>query len=205
MRSSTRTDGARSFASISVTSGGWAAGRRLSSGARGGEPVKLHLVRHAIAEEPRPDLSDETRRITPDGEKRMRRAVAGLAAIGVEFDVVLTSPLRRARDTAAILAGGLGDVAVETLDALAPDGEPRAILRAIEERRSLGSIALVGHEPVLGRLLAGLLGRGVADAGFPFKKGAVARVEWPRAGTPAALEWFLPPRLLRRLGERGSQ
>jgi phosphohistidine phosphatase len=163
--------------------------------------VKLHLVRHAIAEEPRRGLSDEARRVTPDGEKRMRRAVAGLAAIGVELDVVLTSPLRRARETAAILAGGLGGVAVETLDALAPDGEPRAILRAIEERQSLDSIALVGHEPVLGRLAARLLGGGSAGAGFPFKKGAVARLEWPSAGTPAALEWFLPPRFLRRLGE----
>jgi phosphohistidine phosphatase len=162
--------------------------------------VKLHLVRHAIAEEPRPGLGDESRRVTPRGAKRMRRAVAGLAAIGVELDLVLTSPLRRARETAAILAGGLGGVAVETLDELAPDGEPRTILRAIEDRRILGSIALVGHEPLLGRLAAHLIGRGAAGARLPFKKGAVARLEWPRDGSPAALEWFLPPRLLRRLG-----
>ena len=72
-----------------------------------GEPIVLiYLVRHAIAEdrELRADLPDEERRLTDKGMRRMRRAVEGLAALEVEVDTIWTSPLRRAKETAELLA-----------------------------------------------------------------------------------------------------
>lgn len=175
----------------------------MSSGRRQALTLKLHLVRHAIAEEPDGTVEDAARRLTREGARRMRLAIAGLHEIGIELDLVLTSPLRRACETAALLDRGLGGVTIETIEALAPGGDPRAILRAIEKRNDLGSIALVGHEPDLGRFAARLLAPRRTGPPLPFKKGGVARFDWRSAGAPASLEWFLPPRILRRLARSG--
>jgi len=164
--------------------------------------VSLYLVRHAIAE-PRgashPD--DTTRPLTHRGMARMRAAVAGLEAAGVELDLVLTSPLVRARQTAELVARGLSsgpDVVVT--DALAP-GQPTArvaeALAAYGRRRRLG---LVGHEPGLGELAAWLIG---ASEPVAFKKGGVCRIDM--AGLPPVppgrLVWLALPKMLRGMGD----
>ncbi|MGE3273857.1 MAG: phosphohistidine phosphatase SixA [Vicinamibacterales bacterium] len=163
--------------------------------------IEVYLVRHAIAADRGPRYPDDrVRPLTADGVSRFRRAVQGLAALDVTLDVVFTSPLLRARETADLLAAGLKPKpAVEILEALAPGGAPKDVLAAIARAgRTSARLALVGHQPELGDLAARLLG---ARGRIEFKKGGVALVEVERStpGGPGMLRWLLPPRALRRL------
>jgi phosphohistidine phosphatase len=163
--------------------------------------IELYLVRHAIAAERGPDYPDDRLRpLTDEGTRRFKEAVRGLKALGVGLDVIFTSPLTRARETATILGAGLGRrVPIETLEALAPGGKPAAVIDGVSKRpKAQRRVALVGHEPDLGELAARLLGaRGTVE----FKKGAVCAIEVDDAtpGGPGTLRWLLPPKALRGL------
>lgn len=170
---------------------------------------QLYLVRHAIAAPRGDDWPDDTKRpLTPEGMTRMRRAARGLAAFGVQIDVVLTSPLVRARQTADILAGAFAPPpSVVLVDALAPGGAIAGVLAEVLKHVRKGQTALVGHEPGIGELAAHLLGMGHP---LEFKKGAVARIDVSDLNTTAsgpqasqrvtsALRWFMPSRALRGL------
>jgi phosphohistidine phosphatase len=166
-------------------------------------PIELYLIRHAVAGERGPAYPDDRLRpLTEEGTARFRQAVRGLAAMKITFDLILTSPLVRARQTAELLVSGLpGHPRMDTLDALAPGGRAPLIMEAIAQRsrQRLNRIALVGHEPDLGELAARLLG---ARGAIQFKKGAVCCIELQGrlAGGPGMLLWHLTPRVLRRLG-----
>ena len=132
---------------------------------------------------------DRKRPLTPEGIKRFKDAVRGLVALDLELDVILTSPLTRAEETATLLATGFKKrVPMETLEALAPGGKPAAIVEAIKSHaKRHRRIALVGHEPDLGELAAKLLGCARAR-GVPQGRGVRHRRRWRharRAGHPA--------------------
>jgi len=130
---------------------------------------------------------------------RMRKAVRGLARVGVCIDVVLTSPLVRARQTADIVAGGLTPrPSIVNIDSLAPAGSYAAVVKDLEKHARKNHIALVGHEPMLGELAARLIG---SRHPIEFKKGAVCRIDvdnLPPAG-PGDLQWMLTPKIMRAL------
>ena len=130
---------------------------------------------------------------------RLRKSVRGLAAFGVSFDVVLTSPLVRTKQTADVVAGAFDPrPPIVTVDALAPGGSLQAVLADLEKQSRRKRIALVGHEPGIGELAARLAG---SRHPFEFKKGAVCRIDvetLPGAG-PGTLRWFLTPKILRMI------
>lgn len=163
--------------------------------------IELYLVRHAIAAERGPKYPDDRLRpLTPDGSKRFAESVPGLVEMDVVIDVVLTSPLVRARETAMMLAAGLKPKpAIVELEALAPGGRHQALLEAIKTHaRRHRRLALVGHEPDLGEFAARLL---AARGNVEFKKGAICLIEVDGAtpGGPGTLRWMLTPRALRAL------
>ena len=129
----------------------------------------------------------------------MRKAVRGLARLGVTMDVVLTSPLVRARQTAEIVAAGVDPrPQLANVEALAPGGAYPAVLTELEKHAKRTRIALVGHEPGIGELAARLIG---TRHPVEFKKGAICRIDLatlPPAG-PGSLRWFLTPKILRSL------
>lgn len=165
-------------------------------------PVELFLIRHGLAGQRGPAFPDDRLRpLTEEGITRFKQAVRGLAALDVGIDLVLTSPLVRAHQTAELLVAGLpGRPRLDTLDALAPGGRVPVIMEAIAQRsrQKQNRIALVGHEPDLGELAARLLG---SRGALQFKKGAVCCIELQGrlAGGPGTLIWHLPPRILRKL------
>ena len=165
-----------------------------------GKSFELYLIRHAIAEE-RGDKwpDDNLRPLTTEGALLMRKAAKGLARLGVTFDVVLASPLVRARQTAEIVAGAFDPrPSVVTADSLALDGTYADVLAELQKHSRHRSIALVGHEPNIGELAARLAG---GRRPFEFKKGAVCGIgiaSIPPAG-PGALRWFLTPAILRAI------
>jgi len=162
--------------------------------------TSLYLVRHAIAAERGPKWPDDTKRpLTHKGAARMRQVVRGLRALGVEIDLVLTSPLVRARQTADLLVEGLGTApAFEVVPALAPEEPPSAVAAAVGRHATATRVALVGHEPALGLLGAWLIG---AREPLVFKKGGVCRIDVPTLppGRNGQLVWFATPKMLRAL------
>jgi phosphohistidine phosphatase len=111
--------------------------------------MRLVLVRHAEAA---PGTPDELRALTPEGHEQARRLGEQLRADGIEPDVVLSSPLLRARET----AGALGFGPPESVSALAPGATAEDVRAAVESRGD--TVLVVGHQPDCGRIAAALLG-----------------------------------------------
>jgi phosphohistidine phosphatase len=163
-------------------------------------PFELYVIRHAIAEERGSKWPDDGKRpLTADGTRRMRKAAKGLVRLGVTFDVVLTSPLVRAKQTADIVARAFGTPPpVVVVDSLVPGASYAAVLGDLHAHARRSRIALVGHEPGIGRIAARLAG---SRRPLVFKKGAVCRIDVqsiPPAGT-GTLRWFMTPTILRAI------
>ncbi len=166
--------------------------------------MDLLIVRHAIAFERNarrwPD--DGERPLSPEGMVRARKAAAGLKQVAERPRCVLSSPLVRAKQTAAILTEFAGWPKASECAALAPDQTPDEVFAALAAQKEK-IVAVVGHQPGLGRLLAACLPAqvrgGVNPEAFELKKMGAALVSFsgmPRAGG-GALNWFVPPRILR--------
>ncbi len=163
--------------------------------------MRLYLVRHGIAEEHNA-AGDAQRALTPKGRVRMTEQAKGLRDIKVHPEIILSSPMRRALETAAIIAEGLGGVRMEQLPELGQGSAgPAEILSALRNYEQLREVALVGHQPGLGELASFMLTGSTTECQIEFKKGAVVCLE--RTNVPAAdryaLIWSLPPRVLRSL------
>jgi phosphohistidine phosphatase len=161
--------------------------------------MKLLLIRHAPAV--RNGTRDQERPLTPRGRARFRLAARGLARIADRPDVLLTSPLVRARATAEIAAAAFKKVRPRVEPALAQDNMV-AVVAALKKCPRGATVAVVGHEPTLSRLLARMLGVYHDDDRFAFKKGGAALVDLPDGPTAAGqLRWFVKPRILRSLAD----
>jgi phosphohistidine phosphatase len=163
-------------------------------------PYELYLVRHAVAEERGDAWPDDAKRpLTEDGMARMRKAARGLARLGVTVDLVLTSPLVRARQTAEIVAGALDPrPSLVNAESLSPSGSYANVIADLEKHARKTRIALVGHEPNIGELAARLIGSRHA---IEFKKGAVCRIDvetLPPSG-PGDLRWLMTTKILRAI------
>ena len=166
--------------------------------------MQLLIIRHAIAEE-RDDWGytgrpDSERPLTGEGRRKMKRGAAGLRTLVPRLDSLASSPLERARDTAALVAREYGGVEVEILPELAPDRVADDLLPWLRGRDPGGCAAVVGHEPSLGCLVGWLL-TGRHESFVELKKGAACLLEFddPPAAGNATLLWSLAPGQLRRL------
>ena len=172
--------------------------------------MQLYLICHGIAAERGPNYPDDRQRpLTKAGEARMRLEADALGVLDIAFDLILTSPLLRATQTAAIVAAGSETrtaTSVTESEVLACNGTPDDVWALLAEHADSGAIALVGHEPNLGDLVGTLIGAGTP---MRFKKGAICRIDVPLDGPLEGtrdrtrlgeLRWFLPPRVLRAIG-----
>ncbi len=162
--------------------------------------VKLYLVRHAIAAQRGDEWSDDAKRpLTSAGRARFRETAEGLARLGVRVEVILTSPLVRARETADIVCAVMPHrpPIVET-PWLAPGVPISAAIDALGAHDNAESMVVVGHEPGIGEMAARLIG---ARTPVAFKKGAVCRIDFESAPAAASgqLRWFITPKIARRL------
>jgi len=166
--------------------------------------MNLYLLRHGLAVEPglagyQPDAE---RPLTPKGKARLRTAARAMEALDLSFDCILSSPLRRARQTAEIVARRLRlRKKLAFADDLAPGGDPRRLIQELNQLRpEPQQVLLVGHEPYLGRLVA-LLTAGNTGLEIDFKKGGLCRLqtEFLVYGRCARLVWLLTPRQLEMM------
>jgi phosphohistidine phosphatase len=153
-----------------------------------------------VAEERGDDWPDDAKRpLSEDGASRMRKNARGLDRLGVTLDVIVTSPLVRAKQTAEIVAAALNPKPpIVTSESLSPGGTYQAVTADLEKQAKRTRIAIVGHEPGIGELAARLIG---SRHSIGFKKGAVCRIDvdsLPPSG-PGDLMWFATPKILRGL------
>ena len=164
------------------------------------EMQSLYLVRHAIAFERGQEWPDDAKRsLTHKGAARMREVIDGLLELGVEIDLVITSPLVRAKQTADLMIAGWPESpALVVSPALSPGAAPSAVTDVLSQHTRANGIALVGHEPALGELGAWLIG---ARHPLVFKKSGVARIDVPATpiGGAGVLVWLATPKMLRQL------
>jgi phosphohistidine phosphatase len=163
-------------------------------------PYEIYVIRHGLAEERGDAFPDDAKRpLSEDGISGMRKSARGLARLGVTIDVVLTSALVRAKQTAELVAGGVNPrPPVSTVESLAPGGTYQEIVADLEKQSRRKRIALVGHEPGIGEFAARLIG---SRHPIAFKKGAVCRIDLdslPPSG-PGDLRWMLTPKILRSI------
>lgn len=163
--------------------------------------MEIYLFRHGIAID-RADPkcpAEEERYLTKKGVSRTREAARGLAWLGLEPELVLSSPLRRARETADIAVGEL-ELGVEPIEtaALLGDAAPSRLLEELAERRP-ASVLCAGHAPHLDELIAHLVG---CDLPFTeLKKAGLAVLHADKvAPGKAMLLAIYAPKALRRLG-----
>jgi phosphohistidine phosphatase len=165
--------------------------------------MDLWLLRHAETEDRAASGKDEDRSLTAEGFAQAKNVARGLAALEPGIALVLTSPYRRARQTAGRAADALRPPGgVRESRALAPGSDPEAVLSELADLTE-ESVLLVGHAPLLGFLL-GRLVMGEPRREIPLSKAGAAWLSLQGIEQRARLRAFLPPRVLERLGGLGG-
>ncbi len=159
--------------------------------------MEIYLLRHGIAEPPRPGLDDPERALLPEGKKRLRSVLRAAKAAGVQPSLIMTSPYRRAVETAEIAAKALGytEEIVRT-NTLQPGRTPEEVWEELQTTHSESGILLAGHEPLFGYLAAFLLG--TPSLLVDVKKGSLIRIDVEQSGPRprGVLRWYLTPKLI---------
>ncbi|HKI54752.1 MAG TPA: phosphohistidine phosphatase SixA [Anaerolineales bacterium] len=160
--------------------------------------MKLYLVRHAIAEARTSDYEDDSLRpLTEKGREKMKKISVALKQLGVQPDLIVSSPYIRASQTASILAKALKyKEEIVYNDSLTPMSNPDDMIGEINEKFSVDELMLVGHEPNLSTLASVLLA-GNPDVSINFKKGGICclSVDDLHYDRKAVLEWLITPKI----------
>jgi len=158
--------------------------------------MEIYILRHGIAEDSPAGQPDSERALTSDGRKKLRGVLRTAASAGVAPSLILTSPFKRALQTAQ-LAAEILEYKGELLrtKTLEPNSSPKAVWDEIRVHKDEARILLAGHEPLFSRLTAYLLG--TPDLQVDFKKGAMACIELDRfpAEPHGVLRWMLTSKL----------
>ncbi len=163
--------------------------------------MNLYLLRHGIAVDPSaPDFArDAERPLTPKGRRRLRQIAEAMGALKISFDLILSSPYVRAKQTAEIVAKAMKRrKKLKFTDELTPGGNPRSVIEQLNDLRPRPkNILLVGHEPYLSKLIA-LLTAGNTGMEIDLKKGSLCKLETEslRYARCATLVCLLAPRHL---------
>ena len=164
--------------------------------------MNLFILRHGIAVERDPvSFPDDSRRpLTLKGEDRLKTICEAMKAMELSFDHLLSSPYRRASQTAEIVAEALSlKKVLEFRDELTPEGDPKALIKCLSKLEPTPeNVMLVGHEPYLSSFISQLIS-GEAAAAIDLKKGGLAKLEVEsqlRFGPCAKLAWLLTPKQL---------
>jgi len=165
--------------------------------------MEIYLLRHGIAEEQSATGRDADRRLTDEGRAKLRKVLEFAHAAGVAPSLILTSPLRRALETAEIAARELGyEGKLVRTYALAPGGTPHNLWQELRQHRDEASVLLAGHDPLFTSAVAYLLGS--TRTMVHFRKGALVRIDVESVGTEphGVLEWMITPGIARAPGKR---
>jgi phosphohistidine phosphatase len=162
--------------------------------------MELFVLRHGDAGKTIPSGSSDSKRpLTVAGEKEMVIISKALRKMGVRLDVILTSPLKRARQTADIVAKEFkAQNKIRQVRELSPEGSKKALYQSLSSFKEGTSILLVGHNPYLSEMVSEVVTDG-SSVRLDIKKGGIVRIRVTSA--PPKLEgelrWLITPRLSR--------
>lgn len=161
--------------------------------------MTIYLFRHANAGQHLGDYKkDETRPLDKSGERQSHDVGRALAAMEVEVDVIISSPLTRAMQTAEIAAKEFSHRdKIVTDDAMRPEAGYDQFQDLLTRYGKNQAIMAVGHNPSITDFLVTLLAGSAAREFIDYKKGAVARVDLD--GGKAVLRWIMTPKMARAL------
>jgi phosphohistidine phosphatase len=164
--------------------------------------MNLYLLRHGLAanHNPRRFAKDAERPLTSKGKRKLRESAGALKRLKLSFDLIVTSPYTRARDTAQIVAEEL-DFKKDLVftEFLTPSGSQSGLVKWLHDRDPLPeNVLLVGHDPHLSELLSLLLAGNTQAFTVELKKGGLCKlsIETLKPGRCAVLEWLLTPKHL---------
>jgi len=165
--------------------------------------MNLYILRHAIAlDHSEWKKADAERPLSDEGIKKMKKAAKGIRHLDLHLDWILTSPFRRAYDTAQIVAKELkAKEKLKVTKMLAVGGDQKALIRHLGLNfRSWESVLLVGHEPSLSHLIS-MLTAGTGDMDVEIDKGSLVKLSTDSLtyGKCARLEWILPSKILKKI------
>jgi phosphohistidine phosphatase len=161
--------------------------------------MNLYLLRHGLAVEPGTHgfAKDADRPLIPKGERKLWKIAEAIEAMAISFDLILSSPYVRARQTAEIIAEALNArKKVEFSDALVPAGSVKRLIESLNHLQpARENVLLVGHEPYLSELIS-LLVSGQVGFAVVMKKGGLCKLSAQslHAGRCAEFEWLLTPK-----------
>jgi len=164
--------------------------------------MEIFILRHGEAGKSLSVRSkDIERSLTAEGKEELEEVARALSRLKVRPDHVVSSPLKRARETASITAKTLKKRdTVEIWDELKPEGSKQELYKRLSKMKPESSVLCVGHEPYLTQMINEVMGH-QGPSRIVLKKSGVARLSI-RAFTPKVegeLRWLLTPRLLRRM------
>jgi phosphohistidine phosphatase len=161
--------------------------------------MEIYLLRHGVAEDRAASGRDADRRLTEEGRDKLRKVLERAHSAGVSPSLILTSPYRRALETAEIAARELGyEGKLLRTDALVPHGTPRDVWQELRRQSDEPVVLLAGHEPLFSATVAYLLGstREMID----FRKGALVRIDVGSLGAEpyGVLQWMIIPSVAKK-------
>jgi len=164
----------------------------------------LYFLRHASAGQSKANpQKDEKRALDRDGIQQCGLIGRALAALEVQVDLIVSSPLKRAAQTAVLVGNEIGyEDKLQLDDALLPGADFQQFRGLLQRHARQESLMVVGHNPNLSEFLGRLLARAGDRAAIDLKKGAVAKVELDKRS--ASLHWCITPRLVRALQEAAA-
>jgi phosphohistidine phosphatase len=159
----------------------------------------LYFLRHASAGQSLLSVKkDEKRGLDKDGIEQCGYIGRALAALGVQVEIIVSSPLKRASQTAALVGNEMGHEGKLVMEnALRPQASFSDFQKMLEKYARQDSMLLVGHNPNLREFLGRIISDSGCEAVLDLKKGAVAKVETRR--NSGSLSWVITPRILRAL------
>ena len=159
----------------------------------------IYFLRHASAGQSMANgKKDEKRALDKEGILQCGMVGRALVALDVQVDSILSSPLKRAAQTASLVGNELGyEGRLHFEDSLRPQASFVDFRRMLEKYAKLESVLVVGHNPNLSEFLGRIISEGECEGNIDLKKGAVGRVEMSRSA--GVLNWIITPRILRAL------
>lgn len=169
--------------------------------------MDLFILRHGEAGERSSSLAgDRKRPLTSSGKLEISEIAKALKIIGLKFDMVITSPLKRAYDTATIVSEVLKIGKVQVWKELTPEGQKTELYRKISELKEEYVVLMVGHQPLLGEMTNDMIQRGKSSpCNLLLKKGGIVRIRLKtRSSVPKGeLRWLLTPGILKSICKKG--
>ncbi len=159
----------------------------------------VYFLRHASAGQHLANPArDEKRPLDKLGIEQCRLMGRALSALDVHVDAVISSPLKRATQTASLVANEIGfDGKLQQTAALRPDAKMDTFWQVLEQNARVEALILSGHNPSLSEFLSLLISEGASESSVNLKKGTVARVDV--SGRSGVLKWCLTPKIVEGL------